>query len=341
MSGIFRTAARLVPAAVLSSSCAACAEPPPARDARAGAPAEKDAASDGPGWRTYGDGVSGFSVALPGEPKPLHHVIEGNRLIDHRGLALSDDDPATPDYTVSRLAPVDADAMLSLDGYVANVQKKWQRVDRDEKRTLAGLPAVEIEGEFLELPTKMVMTSLGGWVYVAYTQSSKGVDPAEAERFFESIRIEAPWKIEVYPDEALTVSLPAPVMKVPTAPEEGITTHVYRLGVPADLSFSVTWFPLSDERLRAASVDQILEDGVNGLAEGDGNQIDKVLPIEHGGVPGREIVHTAAGGVAVRSRMFVLGHRGYHVAALAMDATVLSQPAATRFLDSIRMGAAP
>lgn len=331
-------AAAITTAALLSAACAPTlpAADPTAAEASTGAPMPAGAP-----WKTYADGVSGMSAAMPGEPQVAHFIIEGTHPLEARTLAMADGNPATPDYDVTRLAPTEPGIVLTLDASVSAIAATWKRVDRQQKRTRGGMATVEMEGIFLDGPAIMSLTSLGGWIYSATVRSASGLDREAVERFFDSVRIEVPWKIVTYDDDALTVSLPAPASELPQAEHEDRATHVYSLGGPSDLTFSVSWFTLTDERLLTASVDQILEGAIDGLAQGEGNRMEKVTTLDHHGVPGREATHTTAEGITMRSRVFVLGHRGYFLSVVAKDADVVAQPIAVRFLDSIRMGAIP
>ena len=97
-------AAAITTAALLSAACAPTlpAADPTAADAPAGAPVPA-----GSPWKTYADGVSGMSAAMPGEPQVAQFIIEGSHPLEARTLALADGNPATPDYDVTRLAPTE------------------------------------------------------------------------------------------------------------------------------------------------------------------------------------------------------------------------------------------
>ena len=64
-----------------------------------------------------------------------------------------------------------------------------------------------------------------------------------------------------------------------------------------------------------------------------GNVIGAVTPFEHHGMHGREITHTSGDGQAFRSRMFIVGHRGYHISVSSMDPALITRETATRILD--------
>jgi hypothetical protein len=178
---------------------------------------------------------------------------------------------------------------------------------------------------------------VGSWIYAATVTTKGALDEAAVERFFSSVRVEIPWRIEVFPEEGITMALPAPAPALPPVQKGESMTHVYQLGGAAELTFSVTTFPLSEERLRTASVDQILDDGIRGISGKEGNHVDKLNTIEHGGVPGREVTHHTDKGVHLRSRMLVLGRRGHVVTIASTDPARVGDAAAMRFLESLRL----
>ncbi len=317
---------------------AACGAAPPNVDgAHADVAAAQTVTSSSP-WQTYSDPVGGFSVALPGEPRRNHEISPPPKATDYRELRITDGDPKTMDFEVNRLASSDMTALVDL-GAAADIFLSKSKNAHKEERVRHGRKTVEVTGANEDGPFAVSLVAAGGWIYVLSVHASVPIDMDVAERFFDSLRLEMPWRIEAYPDVGLTLALPAPVVAMPINQPmaNGATVRVYEIDWDGDLWIGVTLFPLDETRLRTTPVDQIMDDGVRALLRTKGNVIGAVTPFEHHGMHGREITHTSGDGQAFRSRMFIVGHRGYHISVSSMDPALITRETATRILDSIRI----
>jgi hypothetical protein len=99
----------------------------------------------------------------------------------------------------------------------------------------------------------------------------------------------------------------------------------------------VTLFGIDESRVRTMTPDEMMADGIRALARSPGTTIAGTVQIEHHGMVGREITHTTGDGLTFRSRMFVVGRRGYHVAVSSKDPQLLTGDTANRVLESIRI----
>ncbi len=291
-------------------------------------------------WKTYSDPISGFSVAMPGDPKIVQAAF-GKPGGDVRSFVVSDRDPRTPDFEIDRFLSGGAAGPADPTLFADIVSKDWKKGVRREKKDRHGIATIELWGESPDGKIAMSVAANGTFLYVLSVTGAEKINEDLAERFFDSLRLETPWHIETFALDSFTVAMPAPVAVTVVPPRDNAEIYVYYLKGEADLWIGVTLFSLTEERVRSASLDDILDDGVRGLARGQGVTIDKVTPYEHHGLHGREIMHTTASGQAFRSRMFVVGHRGYHVSVSSKTAGLVTQETASRVLDSMRIGARP
>lgn len=331
--------ALLLLVAILLAACGGAAPPPvtPAEEGSKGLVITETAAQP---WKTYSDPISGFSVALPREPKIVQGAF-GKPGGDVRSFIVSDRDPRTPDFEIDRFLAGGAQGPADASLFADIVTKDWKKGLRREKRERHGIQTIELTGETSEGKIAMSVTAGGTYLYVQSVLSTEAIDADLAERFFDSLRLEMPWRIESFPADSFTLALPAPAALTAVPPRDNAEIYVYYLKWEGELWVGVTLFSLTDERVRSVSLDEILDDGVSGLAHGKDVTIDKVVPYTHHGLRGREIMHTIASGQAFRSRMFVVGHRGFHVSVSSKNAALITQDTATRILDSIRIGAQP
>lgn len=291
-------------------------------------------------WRRYDDALGGFSVMMPSEPRVLHGPF-GKSGGDVRSLAVSDHDPHTADFAIDRFLSGNPQGPADPALFADVITKSWKKTARREAKDRHGIATVELEGETPEGKVLMCVAASGTNLYVLSVTSGDRFEAELAERFFDSLRLDTPWRIETFAEDSFTVAIPAAVATTVIPPRDGTEIFVYYFHGDADVWIGVTMFTLAEERLRSASLDEILDDGVSGLAHGQGVTIDKVVPFVHRGLRGREVMHTTKTDQVFRSRLFVVGHRGFHVSVSSKDPSVLTSDLATRVLDSIRIGATP
>lgn len=335
-----RSPVKLAVLPVIGALLAACGAAPPPPPSLRPDPAPQGIVKASPPWQTYADPIAGFSVALPGEPHRDRHFLPPPVTGEMREMRFSDGDPRTPDFEVTRLAPTLMPGPADPER-VAEVLLRKAKGAHKEKRTRHGHEAIELQAESPMGPFACSILAVGGWIYVLSVNAKDAIDLDAAERFFDSLRIEVPWRIETFPEEGLTLSVPAPAVippvKQPALP--GGKIRVYEIDWEGKLWISVTLFGIDENRVRTMTPDEMMADGIRALAASPGTRIAGTVQIEHHGMIGREIAHTMADGQAFRSRMFVVGRRGYHVSISSKDPLLLTGDTANRVLDSIRIEA--
>lgn len=279
-------------------------------------------------------GPLGASAAFP-EPPEYSHSVEG----DHtQAEVFSLTTPRKGDAPAHGLicTVVGHELMINLEKAADITAKKWKQREQRTRVTRGGRAGIELRGKVAGGPVSARVEAMGRWVCALFLEGGT-VHPEEEDAFFASFTWDPPWRLEVFPEQAVTVSLPGPIATGELKPvgDEGGWVQLYLLSVQPEITLGVSVSPRAMNQKKTE--DELLDDAVGALKKMPDAKMEEVERVRYEGSPGRNVTYTQRG-VRMRARL-VLGPRFLVQLVVATTTATDAFDAASRarFFDSLRL----
>ena len=335
-----RRIGELTGALVIAGALTGCGGAPVTAQASAKAPAVEATttarARPSAPWRTYRDPVFGFSVALPEEPMWMHTKDPSNG-VEQRSFHLSlDTFEIDAVVTANELHPTDFD----LKTLAERMRKELMPGAQISKGERGGVVTYELSGKSKGGgPTRVLLETAGLQLLALSIQGEKSLDDAMVERFFDSARLDPPWRLEAFED-GLTVSLPPDAHAAGEQTKDDIVVTSFMTSAALPVWFGVSTKALPPATTIGVPTETLIDAYVKGITH-PGVKVLRQTKIDLHGVTGREVITTVDMTQHFRTRVFVVGTTVYVVAIGCEDEASIMDDTATRTLDSMRLRPSP
>jgi hypothetical protein len=325
-----RAASALVILAMAASACSAQV-PAPSPAAPAAPPTAAPAGAECQAASLVLDGIH---ACMPGEPQQVSWTAEDRWV---RGVLSTRGDH---EFLAARTAFVGGKG--NGEHVLSAMTSSWQQIDESRPFQLGGFEGRAFAG-VLDPQHRIAVQAVvvGRQVYFAQVVAAKNsVDREGIQAFFDSMRVDVPWRIHASLAKRYTVAVPEP------APWLTDTRKV------EDWTFESEVFPLGGENTRVYMVstsaippsttetmDEILDSYAENLGAAPGTTILRKIPLSVDGVPGREIICRQANGFIARMRVFGTQKRLAAALIVSKRAETLEDADAVRFFDSFQLTA--
>lgn len=327
-----RAAPILVSLALAASACSTQGKaPPPA------APTAQVEAPAAPQCQAASRPVDGIRACMPGEIKEVAWIADDRWV---RGMLSTQGEL---EFLAARTAFVGSKGKgKNEDELLSSITSTWLRVDESQPFELGELAGRAFAG-MLDPQRRIVMRAVvvGRQVYFAQIVAAQGrVDRPKMQAFFDSMRVDPPWRLHTSLTKRYTVAVPEPAQWLVdrrTTEEWTFETEVFPLGGVNERAYgvSISEIPPSQEQ----TTDELLDAYATNLGSTDGTTILRVIPVTLDGAPGRELICRKANGYVTRMRVYATQRRIVAVIVVSRRADTLEDADAARFFDSFQITA--
>lgn len=306
----------------------------------------KDVATGAP-WQTFRIPEKGFSVELPGMPRP-------NLLIDSRAQGSSWHfttydyvDKVQGLYYFVQVRDIDAGYYIPGDSayfesYRLDLQSRFDSVLNFQTFLYEGLPACQMEAWYKQENAiyKMMFVVRGNRVYSLMAGAHRKADFSDVARYFHSLRLEpyrpSDWKTRSV--EGFATRTPAEFLKKePDTTDAGLshTTHYIAYDTNTAISYEILRAPLP-RYYWAKNDSSFFAAKVAGLT-GEDDSVIQVKPTVNGGLASMDLLlHKKGSGNLRKFRLLVSGDSLYTLISF-IPLSLENDPSWPAFFDSFRL----
>jgi hypothetical protein len=244
-------------------------------------------------WKTNILPTEGITVEMPGdaEEKATATQIIQDKLFFH-GLSLA---PAGANlrfvagaYSIS--TPND---FLEAEDVLEHLRTTFADITNERKVKIGALDAIAFEGK-TDTDARFALRAhlVGATAYVLRVEATSGeVDERAAARFFDSFRLETPFRIFASPDDHFTIARPETALFKSfseRSQDPGAITKTYVFLYQKGDGFSMAIAPLAESFRDPALADDVAENIVLDVGKKEGNVIEQMRTIAIDGATGRD-----------------------------------------------------
>jgi len=313
-------------------------------------PAAKPAASEAKDtlpWKTNLLPAEGITIEMPGdaEQEDVVDEREGNKIF-YNGLSVKLADAKTT-FEVGVYSASNEKEFLSAVGPLDNLRQSFASITREQKIKILGFDGFQIDAKGAKGEIEKVWTfALGSNLYVLSVESTGGnIDERAAARFFDSLRVDFPFRPFVSQYDYFTIATPqfglfsSFTEDLKNPPGAQMRTFVFDDGVDGAYMFML--LPVTNPAIDREAADELAEGIVMNFVKKNSGVIQQMRPVEINDAPGRDVTFTEGDEVFKRILIAVKNRRVYMAVRFSKDRAKLADRDAQRFFESLTIGRAP